>query len=201
MDGRSLIVCGVLALLSGALFRLAGSTGIPVLEMLGFWSLVGVGVTAARAAGRQQVAAGRQEVEACLSRLLEPEEQLVPLPALGGGPEEPLAVVFRGGVALLVPDPMANYGRGRRALRRLAAGQEKAAALARRVGEVVPGGARMVYPCVVLLRRRAPGGMEAGPVPVVNAEGLAAFLERLRRGVADGVAPAAVTERLRAAFA
>lgn len=171
---------------SGALFRLSAGLGIPALRMLGFWALVAVGVVGARAAARQQAAAGRRQVEAAVQVVAGRGAAVVLLVRPVAGPGEALAVVFPHRVAVLWLDAMADYGRGFLARRRLEAGRRRTLAAVAVVREALGGAGPEVEGCLVLLRRRAPAGGEAGQPPVVNPEGLAALLERWgRSGAAD----------------
>lgn len=187
MGGRVLVLCGALAIASGALFRLSESLGIPALRMVGFWALVAVGAVAAREAGRRQAAAARGEVEAAARAVADRwGAEAVPLSLPGIRLGEGLALVFPGRVIVLWLDAMANYGSGLLAARRLEAGRRRAEAAAAAVAGAVADLGVPVTGCLVLLRRRAPAGGEADDPPVVNPEGL----PRLLDGWAAGSAPA-----------
>lgn len=173
------LIVGVLAFGAGALFRLSKTMGIPALQMLGFWLLVALGLIVARALRHQQSAAGRAQVAAILSAA---EGWRV-----AGSSPESAVVVGPGGVGVLVFDEMADYGRGPRARRRLAAARERAASSAGVARAVLAGceaaAGVPVHPCLVLLRRRAPesddGLRQPGEVAMVNPEGVAGFLRAL----------------------
>lgn len=176
---RLFIVIGVLAFFAGTLFRLAETAGRPVLQMLGFWVLVGAGLWGASRLRRLQADAGRAEAMRAVAaagpgwRVAEDDAG----GALAVGPAGVCAVVF---------DDTAAYSRGRRAERRLAAARERAANAARtyqaklaNCGEIctVP-----VHAVLVLLRHAASPAAEpheGGGVVVLNPEGLGPFLQKL----------------------
>lgn len=211
MPVGTLILSGVLALLAGTLFRLAGELDIPALRMLGFWSLVAIGLLLSRAAARQQIGDGWRRLRQALAGL-GPEFRVVPGAGDGQGGKNgaaglvgrPLFIVAPGGVLALTPDAMADYGRGTLARRRLAVGVARARAWAEAGAAVLAeaGKDAPLVPCLVLLRRRAPQERAepgAGEPVLVNPEGIPALAGRFRQpGRLDPAARQAVAGVLEA---
>lgn len=212
----TLLLSGVLALMAGTLFRLARDLEVPALRMLGFWSLVAIGLLMARAAARQQAAEGRRSLRETLAGL-GPDLVVVPAgenthnlpPGVAGNAlaGNPAYIVAPAAVLALMPDAMADYGRGSLARRRLGAGVARAKAWAGAAAAVLAGGGweAPVIPCLVLLRRCAPeGGGDPGPgrAALVNPEGIPALVDRFRQPVRlDAGARQAVADALSAPVA
>lgn len=144
---------GALALISGVLFRLAGTLELPFLTMFGFWALVAAGLNVARVTAIQQVAAG-------LARSLSALAALGPDFEVAGPVRrglEPIMVASPARLAVLVPDVTPDYGRGPLIRRRLAAGAGRAlrTAASLQTGLRNLGYDVEVRPVLLLLRRRS----------------------------------------------
>ncbi len=196
MSLRSWVAVGALAVASGTLVRLSLELGVPALRMLGFWCLVAIGLLAARAAARSQERAARRELAAVLARLGEEAGvRIAPAPggpagnSAGGMPPDgdptrstegdAVTVIGPAAVGVLVWDGVADYARGplvRRRLKRLAARAQALAAEAGRRAEAA-GVAVPVRGAAVLLRRRPrPEEQAVLPVPLLNPEGVGAWV-------------------------
>lgn len=146
----NLALLGLLAFVSGGLFRAYAATGIPVLRMFGTMGIALAGIVAGMALTQGQTEAARAEVRRQLQGL---GRDFRVVPASGG-----YLVVAPSGLFLLRFEAMANYGRGLRAQRRLqqalAAALAAASALRHRLGSAGFAGTS-VTPALLLLRRSA----------------------------------------------
>lgn len=136
-----------LALMSGALLRLADAYGLPILRMAGFWVLSGAGFLAAYEIARQQEAWGSR-------RFVEALEACEGVKVEWAVPGYVALVEQKGRWLVFVADGMPGYGWSPLVRQRL----EKARERARQVSEEIKikKGLRLVTPVVVLLRRKAP---------------------------------------------
>lgn len=173
MTAGTWLAVALLAVVSGILVRMSLVLGVPAFRMLGFWSLVAIGLLVARAAARSQEAAARRELAAVLGGLAGEASGLGDLAG-----REAVTVVGPAAVGVLVLDGVADYARGPLVRKRLERTAARARALA---GEAerraaAAGLAVPVRAAVVLLRRR-PRAQElaAAPVPLLNPEGVAAW--------------------------
>lgn len=177
---------GALALVSGILFRLAGTLELPFLTMFGFWALVAAGLNVARVTAIQQAATGLACSLSALVALGPDFEVIGPVRDrdigsrfFGFGPFGPIVVASPARLAVLVPNVTPDYGRGPLVRRRLAAGAERAerlaTALRRGLGRL--GYDVDVRAVLLLLRRRsAAQDRTAGPgVDLIDPEDIGRF--------------------------
>lgn len=158
------LACLVLGWYAGVLFRMRQLTGVSIMDMFGFWCLVGAGLCAARFFALWQVADARQRILRALASL--PDSMtLVAVPGArdrGRGGAEWVVIGPQGWWVLGVSDISAAARRRQAdrhlgsAARRLVHQGETLRATLTAAGVSLPG-----EPCYVLVLSRRP---QAGPV-------------------------------------
>lgn len=188
------LACLALGLCAGTFFRWRQMTGIGVMEMFGFWCLVGAGLVAARFFTLLQVGDARARLLAALDSLGEPWTAMA-VPASWSG---------RGGPEYLVLRPDAAFLLGRSDLSASARSRKARRALARAAAELADRGNRLlealraasvplpprVEHVLVLTRRRVDGPVLDSGVWQVNPEHVRSFLRQARAQGAAGSPPA-----------
>ncbi|HEY8394318.1 MAG TPA: hypothetical protein VIK92_05945, partial [Thermaerobacter sp.] len=171
------VACLVLGLGAGTFFRLRQMTGINVMEMFGFWCLVGAGLVAARFFTLLQVGDARARLLAALDALGEPWTAMAVPPAWAGRGSGPEYLLLRPDAAFLIGrcdlSASARPRKARRVLVRaandLARGGDRLVGALRAAGVPVPGRVERV---LVLTRRRVDGPVLDDGVWQVNPEHL-----------------------------
>lgn len=185
------VACLALGMAAGAFFRLRQLTGINVMEMFGFWCLVGTGLSAARLFTLMQVGDARARLLAALDALGEQWTAMAVPPAWagrGGGLEY---LILRPGMACLVGrSDVSSSSRPRFARRALARAAtelrgrgDRLLASLRAAGVPVP---QRVEHLLVLTRRHVDGPVLENGVWHVNPEQVRSLLRQLRLPAAAG---------------
>lgn len=191
---RYLVSLGILAVISGSLFRGAHETGVGLLGMFGTLGIFLFGVIGSMAVGRWQQKAGLRAVQEALGSLA-PEYLITDWE--GQDPTRPdyLVVGPRGLIAICL-DHTPQSARPKQAAAALARSRSRALQTLRlleeRLAAAGAGGAGEVsrQAEVVLTRRRAEPYGAGDAVAVVNPEQLAAHIRAISQ-------PAALDRRLR----
>jgi len=146
----NLVLLGLLAFVSGSLFRAYALSGLPILRMFGTMGIALAGIVGAMSLTQVQVETARAEARRQL-QALGPRFRLVPAP---GG----YAAVGPAGLTYCRFDAMPNYGRQAAVRRRMARSEAAALTVADELRarlSAVGEGDVPLQTALVLLRRRA----------------------------------------------
>jgi hypothetical protein len=197
---RYWIVAGVLAVVSGALFRGAAVTGNPFFEMGATIGLVLVGATAIGGVVRWQSSQGHKEVESALLSL--GDSFIITDWASAKGPVPEYLLVAPAGIVCVLTDDMADGLPDTRAQQRLAAAAQRCRTAVQWVQEHAGLEPDIPVQSVLVLTRRKADNVAAEGISVLNPEHLAGHLKRYETPVRlDRAAQIKLTRKLRAAHA
>lgn len=173
---RYWIIAGILAVISGALFRGAAVTHNPFFDMAATIGLVLVGATAIGGVVRWQGTQGRKQLESALLSLGDGFIVTDWMPAKGAAPD--YLVVAPAGAMAIVLDDMNDTVSDERAEPRLRSAQvrcQNAAQWVKEHAELAPD--VPVVPILVLTRRKAEG-IAAEGIAILNPEHVSGHLKQ-----------------------
>ncbi|ADU50445.1 hypothetical protein Tmar_0320 [Thermaerobacter marianensis DSM 12885] len=185
------VACVLLGWGAGSLFRLRRLLGINILDMFGFWCLVGAGLCAARFFTLMQVADGRRRLLDALERLPGGLVKLVlpPTPHRGRGGAE-LLVAGENRAWVVATLDVSAAARPKAARKHLVRAAERLAADTQTlVSELAAAGIRWTVapqPVLVLTRRPVPGPVLEHGAWQVNPEHVAKLFEGRTEGAQAG---------------